>query len=258
VTLDANAIKLGIAHSAVQGMTGSLVYQKICACWVPLLLTEDHKVQRKAITSEMFQRYQDKGYDFLLNIVTGNESWFHYFDPETKRQSMEWHHLDSPTKKKPKTVPSPKNIMGTVFWDAEGCILIKFREPGKTINAACYVQTLLKLRCSLCDKHPGRKVILKHDNARPHAALLMLEKIREHGMGSSPSSCPGLAPSDYCLFGFVKSQMRGQHYEMNEALQTAVRQCLRAAGTEFYWKGIFKLSEQWKKCVQRNRDCVEK
>jgi len=54
---------------------------KICARWVPRLLTEDHKVQQKAITSKMLRRYQDEGDDFLLGIVTGNESWFHHFDP---------------------------------------------------------------------------------------------------------------------------------------------------------------------------------
>ena len=52
--------------------------------------------------------------------------------------------------------------------------------------------------------------------------------------------------------------MRGQHHETNEALQTAVRQCLRAAGTEFCRKGIFKLPERWEKYVQRNGDYVEK
>ena len=34
VTLDAIATKLGIGHSAVQEMTGSLGYRKICAHWV--------------------------------------------------------------------------------------------------------------------------------------------------------------------------------------------------------------------------------
>jgi len=178
-------------------MTGSLGYRKICARWVPHLLTEDHKVQRKAITSEMLQRYRDDGDDFLLSIVTGDESWFHHFDPETKWQSMEWHHLDSPTKKKPKTMPLAKKIMGTVFWDAEGCILIEFLEPGKTINAAHYVQTLLKLCRALCDKHPGRKVILQHDNARPHTARLTLEKIENMGWEvlPHPPYSPDLAPS---------------------------------------------------------------
>ena len=142
VTQDKITTKLGIGHNAVQEMIGSLGFRKICAHWVLRLLTEDHKVQQKAITSEMLWRYRDEGDDFLLSIVTGDETWFHYFDTETKRQRMEWHHLDPPTKKKPKTMPSAKKIMGTVFWDAEGCVLIEFLEPGKTINASHYVQTL--------------------------------------------------------------------------------------------------------------------
>ena len=43
-----------------------------------------------------------------------------------------------------------------------------------------------------------------------------------------------------------------------EAIQKAVRQCLRMAGTEFYSRGIFKLPERWEKCVQRSGDYVEK
>jgi hypothetical protein len=148
------------------------------------LLTEDHKVQRKAISSEMLQRYQDERDNFLLNIVTGDESWFHHFAPETKRQSM-----DSPTKNKPKTMPSAQKIMGTIFWDAESYILIEFLETGKNINAARYVQTLLKLHRALRDKRPGRKVILQHDNAQPHTAHLTLEKLRTWGGKFSLTLC---------------------------------------------------------------------
>ena len=43
-----------------------------------------------------------------------------------------------------------------------------------------------------------------------------------------------------------------------EAIQKAVHQCLRMAGTEFYRRGIFKLPERWEKCVQRSGDYVEK
>jgi hypothetical protein len=45
--------------------------------------------------------------------------------------------------------------MGTVFCDAEELIVAEFLEPGQTITAARYVQTLHKLRRALCDKHPG-------------------------------------------------------------------------------------------------------
>ena len=43
-----------------------------------------------------------------------------------------------------------------------------------------------------------------------------------------------------------------------DAIQKAVRPCLRMGGREFYRRGIFKLPERWKKCVQRSGDYVEK
>ena len=94
----------------------------------------------------------------------------------------------------------------------------------------------------------------------PHAACLTSEAIAKMGWEvlPHPSYSPDLAPSDYHLFGSVKDQLRGQRYETTEAIQKAVRQCLRKAGTEFYRRGIFKLPERWEKCVQRSGDHVEK
>ena len=158
-------------------MIESLGYRKVCARWFPRLLTEDHKGQRKAITSELLQRYRHKGDDFLLRIVTVDESWFRHFEPETKRQSMEWRHLHSPSK----TVPSAAKVMGTVFWDAEGLILAELLEPGQTSTAARYVQTLHKLRRPLRDKRQGRNIVILHDNERPHAARLTSEAIAKMG-----------------------------------------------------------------------------
>ena len=96
-------------------------------------------------------------------------------------------------------------------------------------------------------KRPGRNIIILHDNARPHAACLTSEAMAKMGWEvlPHPSYSPDLAPSDYHLFGFVKDQLRGQRYETTEAIQKAVRQCLRMAGTEFYRRGIFKLPERW-------------
>jgi len=171
---------------------------------------------------------------------------------------MEWQHLHSPSKKKAKTVPLAAKVMDTVFWDAEGLILAEFLEPGQTITAARYVQTLHKLRRAIHDKRPGRNIILH--NARPHDARLISEAIAKMGWEVLPhhSYSPDLAPSDCHIFGFLKDQLHGQRYETMEVIQKAVRQCLRMAVTEFYRRGIFKFPERWKKCVQRSGDYVEK
>ena len=57
-----------------------------------------------------------------------------------------------------------------------------------------------------------------------------------------------------CVRRWVKHFKDGK----TEAIQKAVRQCLRMAGTEFYLRGIFKLPERWEKCVHRSDDYVEK
>ena len=57
VTVDKIAQTFGRGHNAVQEMIESLGYRKVCGRWVPRLLTEDHKGQQKAITSELLQRY---------------------------------------------------------------------------------------------------------------------------------------------------------------------------------------------------------
>jgi hypothetical protein len=45
----------------------------------------------------LLQQYAIKGNNFFHGIVTGDESWSHHFDTETKQQSMKWHHT-SPKK----------------------------------------------------------------------------------------------------------------------------------------------------------------
>jgi len=45
VTVDTIARTLGMGHNAVHEMIESLGYRKVCARWVPRLLTEDHKGQ---------------------------------------------------------------------------------------------------------------------------------------------------------------------------------------------------------------------
>jgi hypothetical protein len=53
--------------------------------------------------------------------------------------------------------------------------------------------------------------------------------------------------TDYHLFEPLKHHLRGHHYEIDEAVQEAVRSWLRGAGTDFYCRGIFKILQRWQK-----------
>jgi hypothetical protein len=85
-------------------------------------MTGSMKQHRKTVAQELLNRYHIKGDDFLNNIATGDESWVQHYDPENKRQSMEYCHPGSPSVKKIRTVPSVKEAMLTIILDARGVL----------------------------------------------------------------------------------------------------------------------------------------
>ena len=126
----------------------TLGYSKVCARWVPRQLTEVHKQFRLEACSE-FLEYCQSDKTFLHRIVTGDETWVHHFEPESKRASMEWRHPTSPRSKKFKSQQSAGKVMVTVFWDSVGVILIDFMSKGTTIDSDVYINTLKKLKARI-------------------------------------------------------------------------------------------------------------
>ncbi|GFV24902.1 histone-lysine N-methyltransferase SETMAR [Trichonephila clavipes] len=56
--------------------------------------------------------------------------------------------------KKAKTVFSAGKLMGTVFWDSHGVILINYLQKEKTITRAYHASLLDKLKAELAEKRP--------------------------------------------------------------------------------------------------------
>jgi len=110
---------LGMSKERVGYIIGLLGYTKVCSQWVPRMLTLEKKEKHVEICEELLKRYREEGDQFLLNIVTRDESWIHHFDPEEKRLSMEYRHTSSSRPKKFKTVPSASKILLTIFGDSQ-------------------------------------------------------------------------------------------------------------------------------------------
>lgn len=136
-------------------LTEHLGYSKVCARWVPKMLTEDHKQQRVAASREFLQSHATDGEDFLDSIVTGDETWVHYTTPETKEKSRQWRHSSSPKPQKFKQTLSAGKVMASLFWDRKGVLLCEFMPRGTTINADRYCETLKKLRRAIQNKRRG-------------------------------------------------------------------------------------------------------
>ncbi|GFW65985.1 histone-lysine N-methyltransferase SETMAR [Trichonephila clavipes] len=52
-----------------------LKFRKLCAHWVPRLLTEEHKLKRMTCALDFLDRYHKEGDQFLERIVTEDETW---------------------------------------------------------------------------------------------------------------------------------------------------------------------------------------
>jgi histone-lysine N-methyltransferase SETMAR len=116
-----------------------------------------------------------EGEQFLVRIVTGDKTWVHYYEPESKRQSTEWQHTSSPAKKKFKSAPSAGKLMLILFCDMNGLILKYYQEKGERVNSVKY-STMLeeKLKPALRSCHHGllSKGVLLLMTMRHHILLL--------------------------------------------------------------------------------------
>ncbi|GFR89200.1 transposase [Elysia marginata] len=122
------SIEIGISQERVHHIiTNLLGYRKVSTRWVPRMLTPQMKLQRVQIGRELLAKFDEVGEDFLRQIVTGDESWVHHYDPESKQQSKEYRHKTSPSPKKLKVFSSARKVLLTIFWDSEGVVHTEFR-----------------------------------------------------------------------------------------------------------------------------------
>ena len=64
--------------------------KKLSARWVPRLLTPNNKCNRKTISEQYLTLFKCNMKEFLRRFVTVDETWIHWYTPETKQQSKEW------------------------------------------------------------------------------------------------------------------------------------------------------------------------
>ena len=216
---------LGISHGSVSTILHDrLGMRKLTARWVPKSLSDEQMATRASVCSALLKLFRSKD-DFLLRLVTVDETWVHYYEPENKAQSRQWVGPGSPRPKKFKTQPSA----GTVFWDAKGVIMLDFLPKRSTITGVYYANLLDQLRTAIREKRRGKLskgVLLQQDNARVHTCKVAMDAVERNGyeLIPHPAYSPDLAPSDFFLFLNLKKDIRGLHFRSDEEVVTAVEE----------------------------------
>ena len=236
---------------------------KVSARWVPRMLTPLQKQQRVECSREFLDLCGDNKDEVLNRIVTGDETWVHYYEPESKQDSMQWCKKGAPPPKKFKVSQSAGKIMATLFWDTEGILLIDYKDKGVTITGEYYAGLLQRLKEAVKEKRRGKwtkGVLPLHDNAAVHKSNVALAALHNCGfqMLYHPPYSPDLAPSDYYLFPNMKKELRGKKFTDDEEVKSAISAYFEAKDKTFIFEGINKLIERSEKCIRVKGEYIEK
>jgi hypothetical protein len=98
------------------------------------------------LSKQFIKKVNRGGIKFLNRIITTDESWFHYYDPEIKQQSSQWKNCNSPPPKKAKITKSLGKNMFILFMDRKGMLLTHAVPRGQTVNSAVfpYIKSFLR------------------------------------------------------------------------------------------------------------------
>ena len=245
------AYSLGVTQQAISHRLRSMGMVQKQGSWLPYELKPRNVEGRFFTCQQLLRRQQRKS--FLHRIITGDETWIHYDNPKRKKS---WGYPGHATASTPKPNIHGSKLMLCIWWDQIGVVYYELLQQGQTITGDLYRAQLMSLSQALKEKRPQYeqrhdKVILLHDNARPHVAQGVkdyLETLKWDVLPHPPYS-PDIAPSDYHLFRSMKHGLAEQHFRSFKEAKDWVDSWIDSKDQEFFRRGIRMLPERWKKVV---------
>jgi len=245
------ALTLEVTQQAVSHRLKSLGMIHKQGNWVPYEL-KPRDIERRLCMSEMLlARHKKKS--FLHRIVTGDEKWIHYDNPKRRKSWGKPGHASTSTAK-----PNihEKKLMLCIWWDQLGVVYYELLNPSETITGNLYRTQLMRLSRALKEKRPQYysrhdKIILLHDNARPHVAVPVKNYLKtlDWEVLPHPPYSPDIAPSDYHLFRSMAHALSEQRFTTYEDTKNWVDTWIASKDKEFFRRGIRMLPERWEKVV---------
>ena len=143
---------------------------------------------------------------------------------------------------------SAGKVLATVFWDAQGILVINHIEKGRTINSEYHIALLMRLNKEITKKWPQmkkKKVLFHQDNALCHKTITAMAKLHELHVKLLlyPPYSPDLALCDYWLFADLKRMLQGKTFGSNEEVISKTSVYFEAKHKLFYKEAIALLEK---------------
>ncbi|GBP07964.1 Mariner Mos1 transposase [Eumeta japonica] len=163
---------LGITQQAISKCLKVMGIIQKQGHWVLYELKPKDVKRRLFACEQLLARQRWKG--FLHRIVTGDKKWIHYDNPKRRKSWGYTGHASTSTAKP--NIHSSK-VMVSIWWDQLDIVYYESLKSTETFTGDCYGTQLIRSR-AWKDKRPQYnkrhdKVILQHDNARPHVVKVV-------------------------------------------------------------------------------------
>ena len=234
--------------------------RKLASRWVPHLLTASQKAKRLAFCKQNLAKFNE-GKWRLCDVFTGDESWIYLRHIGSKQSNSSWVGVGEPSRTVVRQGRFEPKCMITVMFKSTGPLLVHYLEKGEAICAQTYIEDCLTpVIGTIRQQRPksGTKSMkILHDNAKPHVAKIVREYLNSEGITiiDHPPYSPDLAPSDFCLFSYIKQRLT-DHPDV-QSLKKQITRILAEKPKEEWQKTFDKYLERMQLCVDNKGEYFE-
>jgi histone-lysine N-methyltransferase SETMAR len=199
----------------------------------------------------------------LNDIITGDETWFHFYTVPSKESNKTWVRGGENRLQISRTAQNAKKRMFCVFFSIEGVMARIVVPKGQTVNGTFYRTNVLPVVFSkykeLKNRKTVRNVMMHHDNAAPHKSKIVTEYLEKEKIISLPHPpySPDLAPCDFFLFPRIKKELKNQHFDHIENLARAIQAITDGITKEDYQKSFENWKNRLQKCIDNDGNYFE-
>ena len=244
------------SSSVLKILRERLGLRKICARWVPHLLTDEQKQGWVRLASQVIEKYDKCDPRRLEEIVKGDETWICRFQPDSKAENKVWVSSEGNRPVIARFCKTSNRMLYAIFFDSKGPVLQIPVPKGSSVDGKFYREIFLTQLVHFYQKGRPctsvRSIKLLHDNALAHKSAMVQEYLKESGVDvlDHPPYSPDLSPCDFWLFPRLNKMLAGHLFESRCGIGSAVYQCLQHIPKEDY-QAVFSKWVNRVKCVWR-------
>ena len=227
--------ELGGIHSSsvLKILRERLGLRKICARWVPHLLTDKQKQSQVRLASQVIEKFDKCDPRRFEEIVTGDDTLIYHFQPDSKAKNKVRVSSEGDRPVIAGRCKTSNRMLYVIFFDSKGPVLHIPVLKGSSVTGKFYRESVITQLVDFYQKRRPRTGVrgikLLHDNAPAHKSATVQEYLKESRLDvlDHPPYSPDLSPCDFWLFPRLKEILAGHRFESLCGIGSVVYQCLQ-------------------------------